>query len=235
MKKYLQAVVFAAFLQAAPAFAWNYGEFISCSALNPMPTVTLKSSYGLLVHDLRHSTAEISALAGGRVDIVDGLATHKLNAGINLKNIKVLQIDNQNTCVLPAEIELFIGFDNPEIYVSKDYDYNSCRFSVVIRHEQVHQRINKLLLEHFLPLLFAELQQAVQDVKALKVDTPSEAKAGAQRLANHYQQRLTPVLHMFRQLMIIEQQKLDNLTNYQMEWELCRQYDANHFPKSRGR
>ena len=183
MKKALIFAVFSLLAGSSRADAWSYGEFISCNALNPMPAVTFKTSYGQLVHDFNLSTDEITAKASG------------------------------------AEK----GF-----YVSKDLDKDSCRFSVVIRHEQVHQRINKLVLEYFLPLISDELQKAVRDVKAVKVSSPEQGEDGAEELMKYYQARLGPLITTFEKVLEKEQDKLDNLTNYQMEWELCRKYESEH-------
>ena len=99
---------------------------------------------------------------------------------------------------------------------------------MVIRHEQVHQRINKLVLEYFLPLISDELQKAVRDVKAVKVSSPEQGEDGAEELIKYYQARLGPLITTFEKVLEKEQDKLDNLTNYQMEWELCRKYESEH-------
>lgn len=213
-----------------PANAWSYGEFISCNALNPMPAVTFKTSYGQLVHDFNLSTDEITAKASGAEKgfFVDGLARVGTRSSFRLRRYTVRRLDAGATCVLPAEVEFFFGFKEPEIYVSKDLDKDSCRFSVVIRHEQVHQRINKLVLEYFLPLISDELQKAVRDVKAVKVSSPEQGEDGAEELMKYYQARLGPLITTFEKVLEKEQDKLDNLTNYQMEWELCRKYESEH-------
>jgi len=231
MKKlYFLLLIFTVLSETAEA--WNYGKFISCSAMNPMPTVILKTSYGKLVHDFKHSTEEITKMAGAEVDIADGLAPVKMYTRFAIKGVKVLQIDKNTTCLLPSEVEFFIGYKEPEVYVSNKYDYDSCRFSLVIRHEQVHQRINKLVLEHFLPLIFEELKLAVYDVKAVKVEDPSQLQKGADMLYRHYHERLDPVVTMLREIRENEQKKLDNMTNYRMEWELCRKYEQEHLQEN---
>lgn len=44
----------------------------------------------------------------------------------------------------------------------------------------------------------------------------------------YYQARLGPLITTFEKVLEKEQDKLDNLTNYQMEWELCRKYESEH-------
>lgn len=164
----------------------------------------------------------------GKGLFVDGLARVGTRSSFRLRRYTVRRLDAGATCVLPAEVEFFFGFKEPEIYVSKDLDKDSCRFSVVIRHEQVHQRINKLVLEYFLPLISDELQKAVRDVKAVKVSSPEQGEDGAEELMKYYQARLGPLITTFEKVLEKEQDKLDNLTNYQMEWELCRKYESEH-------
>ena len=205
MKKALIFAVVSLLAGSSRADAWSYGEFISCNALNPMPAVTFKTSYGQLVHDFNLSTDEITAKASGAEKgfFVDGLARVGTRSSFRLRRYTVRRLDAGATCVLPAEVEFFFGFKEPEIYVSKDLDKDSCRFSVVIRHEQVHQRINKL-------------------------SSPEQGEDGAEELMKYYQARLGPLITTFEKVLEKEQDKLDNLTNYQMEWELCRKYESEH-------
>ncbi len=230
MKKYLIPAIWALCWGSVDAYAWSYGEFISCNSLNPMPAVTFKTSYGQLVHDFNLSTSEITSKASGMEKgfFAEGLARAGTRSSIRLLRYSVRQLDANATCILPAEVEFFFGYKEPEIFVSKDLDKDSCRFSVVIRHEQVHQRINKLVLEYFLPLISDELLQAVRDVKAVKVSSPQEAEEGAKELMKYYRARLNPLLETYEKVLENEQHKLDNLTNYQMEWDLCKKYEAEH-------
>ena len=73
----------------------------------------------------------------------------------------------------------------------------------MIRHEQVHQRINKLVLEYFLPLISDELQKAVRDVKAVKVSSPEQGEDGAEELIKYYQARLGPLITTFEKVLEI--------------------------------
>ncbi len=218
------------FSAVSSAGAWSYGEFISCNALNPMPKVTFKTSYGQLVHDFNLTTSELTSKSSDKEKgfFVDGLATVKTSSSVRLLKYTVRKLDANATCVLPAEVEFYLGYKEPEIFVSKDIDKDSCRFSVVIRHEQVHQRINKLVLEYFLPLLSDEFLRAVQDVKAVKVSSPEQAEEGAKELMRYYRARLDPIIETYEKVRQNEQEKLDNLTNYQMEWELCKKYEKEH-------
>ena len=230
MKKSAILVLICVCFFTAKAAAWSYGEFVSCDAINPKPKITFLTSYGQLIHDLSTPQREIERMAGGAEKgfFVVGLATLKPQYQIWIKDVYVKTLDQNHACLLPSEIEIKFGYNDPLIYVSKEIDRNSCKFSQVIRHEQVHQRINILTLEYFLPLISDELQKAVRDVKAVKVSSPEQGEDGAEELMKYYQARLGPLITTFEKVLEKEQDKLDNLTNYQMEWELCRKYESEH-------
>lgn len=220
-------------LLTSQTMAWNYGEFVSCDAINPKPKITFLTSYGKLIHDLSTSQSGIESLAGGASEkgfFVVGLATLSSNFQILVKKAFFKVLDENHICVLPSEIEIRVGFQNPTIYVAKEIDQKSCKFSQVIRHEQVHQRINLLTLEYFLPLIDETVRNAINEVRAVKVSSTSDGdlKAGAEQLYKFYFSRLNPILEELERARENEQKKLDNITNYKMESELCREFEEKH-------
>lgn len=129
---------------------------------------------GKLVHDLSQPLSTVNQNAHAQKEpgwLTVGYATRSLSSSIWVK-AKVKKIDDYTTCVLPDEVEVFLGYQKPMIYVAKEYKDDLCKFSVVIRHEQVHQRINKLALDYFLPLADKALRNAIADVKGIKVPSP---------------------------------------------------------------
>lgn len=202
---------------------------MSCDAINPKPKITFLTSYGQLIHDLSTPQREIERMAGGAEKgfFVVGLATLKPQYQIWIKDVYVKTLDQNHACLLPSEIEIKFGYNDPLIYVSKEIDRNSCKFSQVIRHEQVHQRINILTLEYFLPLIDETIRNAISEVRAIKVSGTSDAeiRAGIDRLYKYYTARLKPIIDEFHKARENEQRKLDNIVNYTMESELCREFD----------
>ena len=161
-----------------------------------MPKITFKSSYGKLVHDLSQPLSTVNQNAHAQKEpgwLTVGYATRSLSSSIWVK-AKVKKIDDYTTCVLPDEVEVFLGYQKPMIYVAKEYKDDLCKFSVVIRHEQVHQRINKLALDYFLPLADKALRNAIADVKGIKVPSPEQSQQGVEMLYKYYQFRLQPIL-----------------------------------------
>lgn len=227
MKKWwLPALAICLGLGGSNARAWSYGEFISCSAINPTPKITFKTSYGKLIHDLSKSQTEVSSLAHSSNEpgwLTVGFASAPTQTYIASKEI-ARKIDDNVTCVLPDEIEIYVGFQKPVIYVSKEYKEDICKFSVVIRHEQVHQRINKLTLDYFIPLMDKVLRAAISDVRGIKVTSEEQAQEGMALLRTYYLARLTPILEEMAKAQQAEHAKMDSLTSYKMQWDMCDKY-----------
>lgn len=218
------------------AKAFSYGEFISCNDINPRPAITFTSSYGKLYHILSASTEQINQIAELKPEykekgmFAEGLATAPIQMHLQIGTSYLQRLDDEYSCLMPQEVKIFVGYRKPEIYVSNTHDYQSCRFSVIIRHEQTHQRINKLTLEYYLPLIDKAIRNAVYEVRAVKVRTNDKASLdqGWEELYSHYIARLTPIVEELIRAREREHQKLDNLRNYKMEWDLCDKYDREH-------
>lgn len=227
MKKNFIGISMGLLLQANAAWAWSYGDFISCDAINPMPKITFVTSYGKLVHDLSQPLKTINANSSARAEpgwLTVGYATRSLQSSIWVKSAKVKKIDDKTTCVMANDIEIFLGYQQPMIYVAKEAQEDMCKFSVVIRHEQVHQRINKLALDYFLPLADEAIRKAIADVRAVKVSSPQEGQKALEVLSKYYHARLMPILDEMIKAVDAEQAKLDSLTSYKMQWDMCDKF-----------
>lgn len=147
--------------------------------------------------------------------------------GLYLKKVRQ-NILPKTYCVYPEEIEVVVGLKDPTIYVSSNYQPGDFWYALTLRHEQVHQWINKLTLEYFLPLFYKRIIATAREVRAVKVNsgTQEAIDAGYKKVYDYYLARLKPVAEEFRKVQKEEQHKLDNKMNYAAEAELFRQYEA---------
>lgn len=211
--------------------AAGYGDFISCNSLNPTPKIVLKTSYGKLEHDLTKSIADLTHLSGGDERFKEegiytaGLAPYKVGFYVYIKEGIAREIDKNTICVMPTEVEAFIGYQQPGVYVNNTVKPGTCEYALILRHEQVHQWINKLTLDYFLPLYYKALVKTVKDVKAVKVKDSKDIKDGLIQLNLYYNAKMTPVFEQFRKAVEGEQKKLDNWVNYNAEDKLCKEYN----------
>lgn len=218
-------------LYSGSSWAAGYGRFVSCNAMNPTPEIIFKTSYGKLKYDFSLNKEQLTQKSNLRSRQPEpgvysaGFAPVTFAWNIFVKEAEVKYLDDNNFCVLPTKVEAYLGIQNPAVYVINDIPRNSCRFSLVLRHEQVHQWINKLTLEYFLPIYFKEVQNAVREVRAVKVQSREQATDGMKKLTDYYQARMEPIFEEFRNAVDAEQDKLDNWVNYNAEDKLCKEYD----------
>lgn len=199
-----------------------------CDQLNPEPKIIFKTSYGQLIHDLSTSQRDIQALSTRQEKgiLVDGLATAETQGLVRINKAQGIKISNKSYCILAQEIEIYFGYLNPTIYIAKEHPLDSCRFSLLIRHEQTHQRINILSMQYFLPLLQNAATQIIKNSPTVMVNNTEDAHAALVDLQNYYIFMLLPLIERFNQAREQEHQKLDNQTNYAMESSICAVFDS---------
>lgn len=215
-------------LISSSSFAFNYGEFVSCDEKNPEPRIIFKTSFGQLIHDLSTPQSQIqskSSITTDKGSFIAGLATVRVKNYIRISSAKGEALDENHYCIMPEVIEVYIGYENPTIYVAKEYPQNSCHFSLIIRHEQTHQRINILTLEYFLPLIDKTLTKTINEVRSIKVSRKEDAQAALEILQQYYIAKITPIIDELSKARIAEHQKLDSIDNYSMENNLCLDFD----------
>ena len=218
MIKKLFFILTTLFFIPAPVFATG------CVDITVDPQIKLTSSYGKLAVDQSKTTKEITALASS-LNLVEhglfasGLSTVNINFDITLNAFGAPAGDV--FCVIPTEIDLFLGLDKPTIYLAKELTANSCEYNMVLRHEQTHQQINKSTLEYYLPMFKTAALQIAQSIKPAEVKKIDDIKPAISKLTTAYNQKMTPVVNFIKKEMLAEQSKLDNSQNYLYESKLC--------------
>lgn len=196
-----------------------------CSAVAVSPQIKVTSSYGKLNYDLTKNTAEITAMAT-KFNMVEaglfasGLSTVKVNFDITINTLGHL-MGNSEFCVVPTDVNIFLGFEAPTIYLSNELVKDSCEYNLVMRHEKIHQQINKTTLEYYLPLFKDAVAKIITDIRPIHITNIDDIEMTTADLTRLYNQKLTPLVNYIKKEMLLEQQKLDNPNNYQYESSLC--------------
>lgn len=218
MIKKLFFILTTLFFIPAPVFATG------CVDITVDPQIKLTSSYGKLAVDQSKTTKEITALASS-LNLVEhglfasGLSTVNINFDITLNAFGAPASDV--FCVIPTEIDLFLGLDKPTIYLAEELTAKSCEYNMVLRHEQTHQQINKSTLEYYLPMFKTAALQIARSIKPVEVKNIDDIKPAISELTTAYNQKMTPVVNFIKKEMLAEQSKLDNSQNYLYESKLC--------------
>lgn len=188
------------------------------------PEIKLISSFGKLNIDNTKSKEELTSLAKENNYVeeglfANGLSTADINFDITLKTS--VETKNDKQCIIPKEVNIFLGFNIPMIYISKELIKDSCEYNVVLRHEQTHQQINKKTLEYYLPLFKSASTTIIKSIKSFNIEKTENLNKATDDYINLYNQKLTPLVDFIKKEILIQQQKLDNPDNYKYENSLC--------------
>ena len=197
-----------------------------CADITPSPVIKYSTSYGRLNYDFSKNNQQITQVAQtyGIIErglFAAGLATVNVNWEISINTLGQI-IDDYNICVIPTTVNVFIGYNQPQIYISKDLEPDSCEYKVVLRHEQTHQQINKTALDYFLPRLKEQINQIIKTVGPTPVSSITDIDKATIDLTQTYNQKIAPLINDFKNELLHEQSKLDNHTNYEHESKLCQ-------------
>lgn len=208
--------------------AFNPAFGADCRKGDVTPKINFTTSYGRLTYNFEHNTQSITKMAEGSPFVekgmyLAGLAPIKINTEYSMR-YKGVPLGKNDYCVFPEEINVFVGFHNPEIYVSKDYPKGSCEYNLILRHEQAHQQINKTTLDYFIPYFKKSALKIAADIGAVKVKNTASMKKVSNKMQDEFTSRFNKIVDLFRRELAIEQGKLDNSINYAAENKICRRY-----------
>ena len=213
------------FILTISNFIWSHSFASTCSSVDTNPTIKLNSSFGKLLVDESKNTSQLTEIAKN-YNIVEqglfasGLSTVNVNFDITV-NVLAHPSKNKKYCVKPTDIEIFLGFVSPIIYISNELKKDSCEYNQVLFHEQTHHQINKSTLEYYLPMFKEVASAIIKKTPIPEIDDPNKIEDAINFLTETYNQKLSPLVDYIKNEMLKEQQKLDNPENYQYEAEIC--------------
>ena len=113
-------------LQAGQALCASNG----CERYQTLPELRFSTSYGKLRYDTSYSQKQLTVL-GEKYGILEqglfasGLATVNVGYQLSVKAIRK-QVSDSLICVIPKVVDVYIGYQSPTIYISKDLRQDSC-------------------------------------------------------------------------------------------------------------
>ena len=227
MKKIVFLLILPFFFASVNAFALQ-----SCSDISVDPEISFSTSYGKLVYDFSKNTRQISAIAKkiGKQEsetFATGLATVSVDNEYIVGTI-AYPLQKGGYCVFPQKIEVFVGFADPMIYISRELKKNSCHYNLVMLHEQTHQRINIAALDYFIPYFQKAAEKISKKILPLQVENQQQIDVVTNQMTQDFTDRFDKVLDIFKKELAVEQGKLDNKINYSLEDDLCKNFNAKH-------
>lgn len=189
------------------------------------PVLRLRSSYGKLSYNYDYDRENLDIMAERSRLTEEGMFT----AGLSLVDVDwsvslntVSRSVDGHICVIPASVDVFIGYRNPVIYISNDLERDSCTWQVVLRHERQHQQVNISVLDYYLPILKKGFEEQLPLLKARVLKENEDTDDATDEMNAEYAEAVRPLINRFQITLQLEQQRLDNRENYQYESRLCR-------------
>lgn len=205
-----------------PSYAFCNDE---CSNIQINPKIKLLSSYGKLTLDNSKTKENLTQITKQHIFVENGIFANGLSVSdiifdITLKT-HIHKVNNSTFCVLPKEITLFLGIQNPIIYISNQLKENSCEYNIVLNHEKTHQQINKKTLEYYLPLFKNTSTSIIKNIKPLSIKNNNDIDKVTNDYIEIYNKKLIHLVNFIKEEISNQQKKLDNPDNYKYEKSLC--------------
>ena len=239
MKKIFFILIIFNFITFSSTFAQNIPTHEelrhACETLSVKPILNFYTSYGKLKYNQSYSRDNLTQLGKNMGmfesgDLASGLALVDIASEYEL-NITAKKMINNAVCVMPKELTVYIGFQNPVIYLATDLENNSCLYNLVLRHEQIHQQINVNALEYFIPLIYKQIKEIIKNMKPLYILSENKIKEATSELTTYYANQINLLVEEFKREILVEQRKLDNRKQYELESNICQRYNAKHHRK----
>lgn len=212
----------------AASFEYMQRECRQRMADNP-PQIIVEYSFGKLNFDTSKSSEELVTLAQQfnpqtkTEGNMQGLTGLKFATTMNVETLTE-EIGNNDVCVVPQTVRLRIYYVNPTIYLVNSLKPQTCRYNLVLRHEQTHLDIGHT---SFLELTQRLKQRLIDIVNergpkiVLKKLYVQDSQAIIQKLMEEYENDLKPLINSYKKKLLEEQMQLDTAENYQRETALC--------------
>ena len=196
-----------------------------CSSVQINPKIKVLSSYGKLTFDKSKTQKELTKTTKQHVFVenglfANGLSTANINFDISLKTY-AQKLNDSKFCIIPKEVTIFLGFENPTIYISSNLEENSCEYNIVLNHEKTHQQINIKTLEYYLPLFKNTSTTIIKEIEPLVITDINKLEDTTNDYIKIYNKKLTPLVDFIKKEIFEQQKKLDNPDNYKYENSLC--------------
>ncbi len=201
---------------------------------NP-PQITVEYMYGNLNIDHSKGQSEIADLSkkAGLLENelktkdfhVAGLTSTTLKSSIQIKTL-AQSIEQSSVCVVPTEVTIRLYYDKPTIYILNTLNPNTCRYRLVMRHEQAHLSIEHRNLQEWAKDLKEKISTVVTSRGPKLLSHQEYENIGAnitQIMMKEYNQAIKATIEGYRKKSERRQKVLDSPENYHRESALCKQ------------
>ena len=218
------------YFNSVNAASYNYLRH-ECSQLmkqNP-PQIQVEYVYGKLKIDNTKTSEELLKLSKKinplitETHKIQGLTKLMFSTTMNIET-RAEMLDENTVCVIPKVVSLHLYHNNPTIYLVNTLKPDTCRWNLVMRHEQTHLDIGHFAFKQMAYELKKKLQNII-NIRGSKIYSYNEYteddQSVAQNMLKDYEKSLKITVKILEDKLLRKQAELDTAENYSKETKLC--------------
>lgn len=217
MRKLLFILITLILFIVNPFNGFAKASFERCENITPQPKIKLSGSFGRLSYDNDLNYKELEAKVGRPIAGLSSLK-HSSSSRVSFE----LKEQGNGMCVVPSEVDIYIGIITPVIYVAKELRPGECEYNLVLRHEQAHMQINIRTYNHFIKVVRKGFEEVSKNIKPVYVTSQAETKSATLLIAEEYNAVVLNFVEQLKSETDEEHQKLDGKKGQNLENTICR-------------
>lgn len=202
-------------------FSWAQQR--QCSESGRLVNVELKMHSAPVSYNHSYNSNQIRSLTKNRHPLLGarweqaGLTKAKEAYRLRLSS-QTLDLGNGRYCVMLDKITVSLGYTEMKVYVDQKYSRGTCEYDAVLRHENLHVRINHAAMDYHAPRIAQQLKQYANSLGPLYTRSPKQSNKQLRQL-------LSQKMAQLHKPMVAERRRrhgeIDTPDNYRSEQARC--------------
>ncbi len=151
-----------------------------------------------------------------------GLTKAKEEYSLRLSS-RTFDLGSGRYCIVLDKINLGLGYREMKVYVNRKYLRGTCEYDSILRHENIHVRINHEAMDYHAPRIFQQLKQYANSIGPLYTSSPEQT-------TKQLKQLLSKKMTQLHKPMVSERRRrhgeIDTRDNYLSEQARCTNWQS---------
>ncbi|MCF8466160.1 MAG: hypothetical protein K9G33_02040 [Sneathiella sp.] len=131
---------------------------------------------------------------------------------------KYKQLKSGQYCLRLETVKLTFGARKTDIYIDRKYRNDTCAYQAILEHEEEHVRINKKMIDEYLPKITEVLTERAAAIRPFFTKHPKDA---GKSIVNRLLFELDPVLTEFNEARKKANDVIDTRDSYAATQAKC--------------
>lgn len=215
-------------LSVALLSSHGWAQQRQCPESGHQVKVELKMHSAPVSYNHRFNANQIRSLVRNRKPLLGanweqaGLTKAKEEYSLRL-SARAIDLGNGRYCVVLDKINLGLGYKEMKVYVNRKYLRGTCEYDSILRHENLHVRINHDAMDYHAPRIFQQLKQYANSIGPLYTASPEQTNKRLKQL-------LSQKMAQLHKPMVTERRRrhgeIDTRDNYRSEQARCTNWQS---------